>query len=126
MRVKGGIGRCVGSRVPYYSAMKPWLILLVAALFEVAWAVGLKYTHGFTRLWPSAATVAAIVASMYLLSVAARSLPIGTAYAVWTGIGAAGTAIFGMMLFGEPANAARIACIGLIVAGVAGLRLFSA
>ena len=105
--------------------MKPWMILLVAALFEVAWAVGLKYTHGFTRLWPSVATIAAIVTSMYLLSVAARSLPIGTAYAVWTGIGAAGTAIFGMMLCGEPANVARIACIALIVAGVAGLRVFS-
>lgn len=106
--------------------MKPWIILLVAALFEVAWAVGLKYTHGFTRLWPSTATLAAIVTSMYLLSVAARSLPIGTAYAVWTGIGAAGTAIFGMMLFNEPANVARLACIALIVAGVAGLRAFSA
>ncbi len=106
--------------------MKPWIILLVAALFEIAWAIGLKYTQGFTRLLPSAATMAAIVASMYLLSVAARSLPIGTAYAIWTGIGAAGTAILGMVLFQEPANAARIGCIALIVTGVAGLRVFSA
>ncbi len=106
--------------------MKHWLILLVAAGLEVGWAVGLKYTHGFTRLWPSVATIAMMAASMYLLAMAARVLPIGTAYAVWTGIGAVGTALLGMVIFQEPANAARIACMVLIVGGVAGLKLFSA
>ena len=106
--------------------MKPWLILLVAAAFEVGWAIGLKYTQGFTRLWPSVATGAAMATSMYLLAVAARVLPIGTAYAVWTGLGAAGTAVAGMVLLGEPAGAARLGCIAMIVAGVAGLRVFSA
>ncbi len=102
--------------------MKNWILLLVAAALEVAWAIGLKYTHGFTRLWPSVATIAAMAVSLYLLALAARSLPIGTAYAVWTGIGAVGTAIVGMLWLGEPSSAARIACIGLIVAGVAGLK----
>jgi len=99
--------------------------LLVAAVLEVGWAIGLKYTQGFTRLWPSVATIAAMVASMYLLALAARVLPIGTAYAVWTGIGAVGTALIGILLLGEPAHAGRIACIGLIVCGVAGLKFFS-
>ncbi len=103
--------------------MKPWLILLVAALCEVGWAIGLKYTQGFTRLWPSVATFAAMAVSMYLLALAARTLPIGTAYAVWTGLGAAGTALLGMMLFQEPATAVRLGCIALIVGGVAGLKL---
>ncbi|HOC18499.1 MAG TPA: quaternary ammonium compound efflux SMR transporter SugE [Vicinamibacterales bacterium] len=102
-----------------------WLILLVAALFEVGWAVGLKYTNGFTRLWPTAWTLAALAASMALLAAAARTLPIGTAYAVWTGIGAAGTALLGIWLFQEPASAARLSCIALIVAGVLGLKLAS-
>lgn len=106
--------------------MKPWLFLFVAALFEVGWAIGLKYTDGFTRLWPSVGTLAAMVASMYLLALAARVLPIGTAYAVWTGIGAVGTAALGMALFHEPATAARILCIVMIVGGVAGLKVFSA
>jgi quaternary ammonium compound-resistance protein SugE len=105
--------------------MKAWIVLLVAAALEVGWAAGLKYTQGFTRLWPSVATIGAMIASLYLLAVAARSLPIGTAYAVWTGIGAVGTAIFGMVVLHEPANAARVLCIGLIVAGVAGLKAFS-
>jgi len=100
-----------------------WVMLLVAAMLEVAWAIGLKYTHGFTRLWPSVFTLLAMAASMYLLAVAARSLPIGTAYAVWVGIGATGTAILGMLLFDEPAHAGRITCLGLIIAGVLGLRL---
>jgi quaternary ammonium compound-resistance protein SugE len=100
-----------------------WLTLFVAALFEVGWAVGLKYTDGFTRFWPSLWTLAALVASVGLLAVAARTLPIGTAYAVWTGIGAAGTAALGLWLFDEPATAARLACIALIVAGVVGLKI---
>ena len=99
-----------------------WTMLLLAALLEVAWAVGLKYTHGFTKLWPSLWTVVAMVLSMALLSWSARTLPIGTAYAVWTGIGAAGTAVLGVYLFGEAASAVRIAGVGLIVLGVALLK----
>lgn len=104
--------------------MKAWIFLLCAALLEIGWAVGLKYSEGFTRLWPSVATLSTLVASFWLLSLSARTLPIGTAYAVWSGIGAAGTAIFGMILFKEPATVARILCITMIVAGVAGLKLF--
>ena len=100
-----------------------WAILIIAGLFEIGWAVGLKYTEGFTRLWPSIWTVAAMIVSLYLLAVAIRTLPIGTSYAVWTGVGAAGTAILGMILLGEPASIARVASIGLIVAGIVGLRL---
>jgi quaternary ammonium compound-resistance protein SugE len=102
-----------------------WAILLIAAVFEVGWAVGLKYSNGFTRLWPSVWTVAALILSVALLASAARSLPIGTAYAVWTGVGAAGTALFGVWLFHEPATAGRLLCIGLIVAGVVGLKWVS-
>jgi quaternary ammonium compound-resistance protein SugE len=102
-----------------------WTLLIVAGLFEIGWAIGLKYTHGFTRLWPSVGTVAAMVISVYLLAVAVRSLPIGTSYAVWTGVGAAGTAIFGIVLFAEPATATRLASIGLIIAGIVGLKLAS-
>lgn len=102
-----------------------WTLLFVAAVFEIAWAVGLKYVDGFTRLWPSVAVVAAMLISMGLLALAARGLPIGTAYAIWTGIGAAGTAIGGMILFDEPASAARVTCLVLIVAGVVGLRFVS-
>jgi quaternary ammonium compound-resistance protein SugE len=105
--------------------MKNWILLLIAAGLEVAWAIGLKHTAGFTRLWPSVATIAGMAASMYLLALAARALPIGTAYAVWTGIGAVGTAILGMVWLHEPATGARIGCIALIVAGVVGLRVFS-
>jgi quaternary ammonium compound-resistance protein SugE len=100
-----------------------WAILIIAGLFEIGWAVGLKYTDGFTRLWPSIWTVAAMMVSLYLLAVAIRTLPIGTSYAVWTGVGAAGTAILGMILLGEPASIARVASIGLIVAGIVGLKL---
>lgn len=100
-----------------------WIWLLLAAVFEVGWAIGLKYSEGFTRLWPSLWTALSMVASMLLLGLAARTLPIGTAYAVWTGIGAAGTAALGMLWLGEPATAARIACLGLIVAGVVGLKI---
>ena len=100
-----------------------WTYLLVAAVFEIAWAVGLEYTEGFTEFWPSVGTVAAMILSMGLLAQAVKTLPIGTAYAVWTGIGAVGTAIAGIVLFGEPRNAARLVFILLIVSGVAGLKL---
>ncbi len=102
-----------------------WLYLFVAGLMEVGWAVGLKYTEGFTRLWPSVWTVAALALSMVLLAAAMRTLPLGTAYAIWTGIGAVGTALLGIILFGESASAARLACIGLILAGLVGLKLTS-
>lgn len=100
-----------------------WFILVVAGLFEIGWAVGLKYTDGFTRLGPTVATVASMALSLALLGLALRTLPLGTAYAVWTGIGTIGTAALGMALFGEPADAMRLACIGLIVAGIVGLKL---
>jgi quaternary ammonium compound-resistance protein SugE len=100
-----------------------WLLLLVAGLFEIGWAVGLKYTEGFTRLVPSVLTLASMAASVGMLALALKTLPMGTAYAVWTGIGAVGTAILGIILFGDPAGTARIACIGLIVAGIVGLKL---
>ena len=102
-----------------------WLYLAVAGLFEIGWAVGLKYTDGFTRLWPSLWTVAAMVISFILLALALRSLSIGTAYAVWTGIGAVGTAIVGIFLLNESADPLRLSCIGLIVAGIVGLKLVS-
>lgn len=105
--------------------MKHWLLLLVAAAFEIVWAMGLKYTHGFTRLWPSVGTLAAMGVSFYLLAQATRVLPIGTAYAVWTGIGAAGTALLGMLVLKEPATVARLTCVTLIIAGVVGLKLFT-
>jgi quaternary ammonium compound-resistance protein SugE len=100
-----------------------WLYLLIAGLLEIAWAIGLKYTDGFTRLIPSLWTVASMIASLLFLGLALKTLPVGTAYAVWTGIGAVGTAALGIYLFGEPATAARLASIGLIVAGIAGLKL---
>ena len=99
------------------------IILFVAGLLEITWAIGLKYTEGFTRLVPSVITLAAMAGSILLLGLALKTLPIGTAYAVWTGIGAVGTAILGIALFGEPATLARLACIGLIVAGILGLKL---
>ena len=99
-----------------------WTLLLLAALLEVGWAIGLKYTFGFTKLWPSVWTVVAMVLSMGLLAWSARTLPIGTAYAVWTGIGAAGTAVLGVYLFGEAASVMRVAGIGLIILGVALLK----
>ena len=100
-----------------------WAILFVAGLMEIGWAIGLKYTEGFSRLLPSILTLACMAGSVILLGVAVKTLPIGTAYAVWTGIGAVGTAILGIILFGDPATALRLACIGLIVAGIAGLKL---
>jgi quaternary ammonium compound-resistance protein SugE len=102
-----------------------WVWLTVAGMLEVVWAVGLKYTEGFTRLWPSTITLVAMAASVYCLAVAVRTIPIGTGYAVWTGIGAVGVAILGMVLFGESRAALRIACILLIVAGIAGLKVLS-
>lgn len=102
-----------------------WSYLFIAGLFEIAWAIGLKYTQGWTRLVPSLVTLALMIASFYFLSLAVRTLPIGTAYAVWTGIGTVGAAILGMFLLGEPRDAVRMACILLIVAGIAGLKLTS-
>lgn len=100
-----------------------WFYLFVAGLMEIGWALGLKYTEGFTRLVPTALTVSAMVASIALLGLALKTLPIGTAYAVWSGIGAVGTAALGIALFGDPATVGRLACIGLIVAGIVGLKL---
>lgn len=100
-----------------------WILLIVAGVLEVGWAIGLKYTEGFTRLWPSVWTVAAMVVSLGLLGMAMRTLPAGTAYAVWTGIGTVGTVLLGIALLGEPAGATRLACIGLILAGIIGLKL---
>ena len=100
-----------------------WITLFIAGLMEVGWAIGLKYTEAFTRLVPSVLTLAAMAGSIILLGLALKELPIGTAYAVWTGIGAVGTVILGIALFGEPATAARLASIGLIVAGIVGLKL---
>lgn len=100
-----------------------WAILIVAGLFEIAWAIGLKYTEGFTRLWPSVLTGTSMVASVVLLGVAMKSLPVGTSYAVWVGVGAVGTAILGIVLFGESASAGRLVSLGLIVAGIVGLKL---
>lgn len=102
-----------------------WLLLLVAALFEIAWAVGLKYTHGFTKLGPSVLTIAAMVISMLCLATAVRTIPIGTGYAIWTGIGAVGTATLGIVLFAEPLTVWRALCLLMIVGGVIGLRFAS-
>ena len=102
-----------------------WIILVLAGLFEIGWAIGLKYTEGFTRLWPTAGTVLAMVISLGLLGIAMKSLPVGTAYAVWVGVGAVGTAILGIVLLGEPANAGRLLSLALILAGIVGLKLAS-
>ncbi|RIK72682.1 MAG: quaternary ammonium compound-resistance protein SugE [Planctomycetota bacterium] len=103
-----------------------WVLLVAAAVFEIAWAVGLKYTAGFTRLWPSLATVAAMAVSVALLSLAVRTIPVGTAYAVWTGLGAVGTAALGILLMGEPLSAARVFFLALIVSAIAGLKFTAA
>lgn len=102
-----------------------WIILLIAGLFEIGWAVGLKYTEGFTKLVPTVLTGVSLVLSMGLLGWAVKTLPLGTAYAVWTGVGAVGTAVVGILVFKEPATAARLVCLGLIVAGILGLKVFS-
>ena len=103
----------------------PWICLVIAGLLEIVWAVGLKYTNGFTRLWPSVVTVACMVVSFQFLALALKTIPIGTAYAMWTGIGATGTALAGMVFFGESREVARIVCLVMIVAGIVGLKLFS-
>jgi quaternary ammonium compound-resistance protein SugE len=100
-----------------------WVLLFLAGILEIGWAVGLKYTEGFTRFWPTVATVAAMIASLALLGLAVRGLPLGTAYAVWTGVGTVGTALLGMALLGEPANALRLGCIALIAGGIVGLKV---
>lgn len=102
-----------------------WMLLLAAGIFEVGWAVGLKYTDGFTRLWPTLATLAAMVVSVALLAMAVRHLPLGTAYAVWTGIGAIGTVLLGIVLFNEPATLLRLGCVALILGGIIGLKILS-
>jgi quaternary ammonium compound-resistance protein SugE len=102
-----------------------WVLLFVAGLFEIGWAIGLKYTEGFTRLWPSVWTAVSMVFSVVLLALALKTIPVGTGYAIWTGVGAAGTAILGIFLFAEPATAARLGCIALIIAGIVGLKLVS-
>lgn len=102
-----------------------WIYLFIAGLFEISWAVGLKFSHGFTQIIPSILTVAGMIASFYFLSLALKNLPLGTAYAIWTGIGTLGTVIFGIILFREPVTAVRLLCIGLIVCGITGLKLIS-
>jgi quaternary ammonium compound-resistance protein SugE len=102
-----------------------WTLLFIAGLFEVGWAIGLKFTDGFSRVWPTIGTAASMIISVVLLGWAMRSLPVGTAYAVWTGIGAVGTVVLGIILFGDPVNPSRILCVGLIVAGILGLKLTS-
>jgi quaternary ammonium compound-resistance protein SugE len=102
-----------------------WVLLVIAGLLEIGWAVGLKASGGLTRPWPAAATLAAMVASMWLLAIAVRTLPVGTAYAVWTGIGTVGTALIGIAVLGEPATLVRLACIALILAGITGLKIVS-
>lgn len=101
----------------------PWLILVIAGLFEVGWAVGLKYTEGFTRLWPTVGTALSMLISLWLLGIALKTLPLGTAYSVWVGVGAVGTVLLGIVLFGEAATVARLLSIGLILAGIVGLKL---
>jgi quaternary ammonium compound-resistance protein SugE len=100
-----------------------WIVLVIAGVLEIGWAIGLKYTDGFSRLWPSVATIGAMVVSLLLLGLAVRTLPVGTAYAVWTGIGTVGTVLLGMALFGEPATPLRLAFIAMIIAGIIGLKL---
>lgn len=102
-----------------------WIILIIAGLFEIGWAVSLKYSEGFTKLTPSVIMIVSMAFSIYLLSVALKTIPLGTGYAVWTGIGAAGTAILGIYLFKEPVNTARVICLLMIISGIVGLKIFS-
>jgi quaternary ammonium compound-resistance protein SugE len=128
---QGSAFNCDSGRYPHIGGIHPYCagttpcqqtILLLAGLLEIGWAIGLKYTEGFTRLWPSVWTLASMLGSIVLLGLALKWLPVGTAYAVWTGIGTVGVAILGIVLFSEPATAIRLACIGLIVAGITGLK----
>ena len=114
-----------GTTLPPREKSMAWIILVLAGLLEIGWAIGLKYSAGFTRLVPSVLTAVSMLGSVVMLGLALRTLPLGTAYAIWTGIGTVGTAIFGIMVLGEPASAARIACIALIVSGILGLKLLS-
>lgn len=100
-----------------------WVLLIIAGFFEIAWALGLKHTDGFTRLWPTLGTIITLIISIVLLGLAAKSLPIGTAYAIWTGIGAVGTVLCGILFLGDPANLARLVCVGLIITGILGLKI---
>ena len=103
----------------------PWIYLVLAGLFEIGWAIGLKYTDGFSRLWPTVGTVSAMIVSIVLLAMAVKTLPIGTAYAIWTGIGALGAVILGIVLFGDSASPARLVCVALVLTGIIGLKLSS-
>ena len=124
--MEAGCGRAVRVNLgASFFANMAWIYLVLAGLLEIGWAVGLKFTEGFSRLGPSLATLAAMVASFALLAAALKTIPVGTGYAVWTGIGAAGTAIVGMMFLGEPREVARLVCVGLILSGVVGLKLVS-
>ena len=130
LRLRGSYARAGGLRLAGHSRLihdlaMAWTCLIIAGILEIGWAVGLKYTDGFSRLWPSVATLCTMIASFALLSVALKTIPVGTGYAVWTGIGAAGTAIIGMAFLGEPRELPRILCIMLIIAGVVGLKLVS-
>jgi quaternary ammonium compound-resistance protein SugE len=100
-----------------------WIILVIAGIFEVGWAIGLKYTEGFTRLWPTVGTVLAMIISLWMLGIAMKSLPVGTAYSIWVGVGAVGTVVLGIVMLGEPVNAARLVSVALIIAGIIGLKL---
>ena len=124
-RLAGGTGGADRSVRSPFAIFMNWIYLAIAGLLEIAWAIGLKYTEGWTRLVPSLITAALMIASFYFLSLAVRSLPIGTAYAVWTGIGTVGAAILGMFLFDEPKDIVRVLCILLIIAGIAGLKITS-
>jgi quaternary ammonium compound-resistance protein SugE len=112
--------------MPQKEQAMAWVILVLAGLFEVGWAIGLKYTEGFTRTWPTVWTFAAMIISLWLLGIAMKSLPVGTAYAVWVGVGAVGTVILGIVLFGEPANAGRLVSVALIIVGIVGLKVATA
>jgi quaternary ammonium compound-resistance protein SugE len=116
---------CLVAAIPKIEKGKhmAWVVVVIAGLFEVGWAIGMKYTKGFSRLWPTVGTVLAMVASVWLLSIAMKSLPVGTAYSVWVGVGALGTVVLGILLFGEPANLARLLSVSLIIAGIIGLKL---
>jgi quaternary ammonium compound-resistance protein SugE len=115
--------KLLGTTPHFLEAGMAWVVLFVAGLFEVGWAVGLKYTEGFTRFWPTVGSAVSMVISLGLLGVALRTLPLGTAYAIWTGVGTVGTVLLGIALFGESASALRLACVGLILAGIVGLKL---